>query len=160
MNYPKSWGPNGCCDSGVNSTHHRNAVRNLEDRNGPTRMGQNLVALAVAAGIVIGLLLVLVLSGCAISPVVDLQMLKQSRSDPNLWLDNSFEEKEMWLDIGGPPYEMNHTKAVTADCKKKRYSSNKFIKDSFHGRVSCYYNGSWYWLDETGHGYLQQGLKK
>ncbi len=61
MNYPKSWGPNGCCGSGVDSTHHHNAVRNLEERIGPTRMGQNFVALAVAAGIVIGLLIVFVL---------------------------------------------------------------------------------------------------
>ena len=58
--YPKSWGPNGCCGSGVDSVHHQNAVRNLESK-GPTRMGQNLVALAVAAGIIISLLIVFVL---------------------------------------------------------------------------------------------------
>jgi len=62
MNYPKSWGPDGCCGSGVDSTHHHNAVRNLEEKRiGPTIMRQNLVALAVAAGIVIGLLIVFVL---------------------------------------------------------------------------------------------------
>lgn len=61
QNYPKSWGPKGCCGSGVDSAHHRNAVRNLEERSGPTRKGQRLVALSVAAGIVIGLLIVFVL---------------------------------------------------------------------------------------------------